>query len=46
MKKRDPKHYLVLSINTHFRVRNTYHDNTDNHTLKTKQNTNQIAING
>ena len=46
--KRDPKNFLVtdiITINTHFRVRNTHHYMTQTAT-QSKQNTNQIAING
>ena len=48
LKKQDPKHLLVtdiISINTHFRVRNTHHYMTQTAT-HSKQNTNQKAING
>ena len=37
--KKDTKPFLVtdiINLNTHFWVRNTYYDYTDNHTLKTQ----------
>jgi hypothetical protein len=45
--KKETEHFLVtdiISLNTHFRVRNTYYDMTQT-TTHSKQNTNQIAIN-
>ena len=38
-RKKDTKPFLVtdiINLNTHFWVRNTYYDYTDNHTLKTQ----------